>query len=137
MLNRRIMMQLTMAGLADVLSQAADAPKTTSRSKPVFEQALPDIDMKNWVMTASEVHYNPGETSTAHQHAGFVAGYVLEGEVRFQLKGQAEKIVRTGEMFFEPPGSIHQVSGNASPTKPARMLALIFAEHGAQLTRPA
>jgi quercetin dioxygenase-like cupin family protein len=62
---------------------------------------------------------------------------VLEGEIRFQLRGQPEKTFRAGEMFFEPPGSVHQVSANASSSKPARLLALIFAEQGAQLTKPA
>jgi quercetin dioxygenase-like cupin family protein len=84
-----------------------------------------------------EVHYGPGVASPVHRHPGFVLGYVLEGTVRFALKGQPERVVETGQMFYEPPGSVHQVSSNASNEKPARLLALIFAERGEQLTRPA
>jgi hypothetical protein len=39
-------------------------------------------------------------------------------------------------MFFEPPGSTHEVSRNASQTAPARLLAMIFAKKGATLTLP-
>jgi quercetin dioxygenase-like cupin family protein len=40
-------------------------------------------------------------------------------------------------MFYEPPGSIHQVSANASATKPARMLAMVFAKKGVPRSMPA
>lgn len=86
---------------------------------------------------ALEVRYGPGEASAPHQHAGFVVGYVLEGEIRFQLKGGPERKLAAGEMFYEPPGAVHQVSANASATKPARILALIFAAEGEVLTKPA
>jgi hypothetical protein len=39
-------------------------------------------------------------------------------------------------MFFEPPGSTHEVSNNASAAEPAKLLAMIFAKKGAQLTMP-
>jgi hypothetical protein len=39
-------------------------------------------------------------------------------------------------MFYEAPGSTHEVSRNASDTKPARFLALIFAKKGSTLTTP-
>jgi hypothetical protein len=40
-------------------------------------------------------------------------------------------------MFFEMPNDLHSVSRNASDTKPARFLALLFAEKGKALTTPA
>ena len=39
-----------------------------------------------------------------------------------------------GEAFFEPPGSEHLVSENASTTEPASLLAIFVADDGAQLT---
>ena len=94
--------------------------------------------MKGWAANAIEVTYEPGESSKPHQHAGYVLGYVLEGEVRFQLRGgEPERVYKTGEMFYEPPGSVHQVSGNASKTQRARLLAIITAPSDAPLTKPA
>ena len=98
---------------------------------------LPDGSHQNWAVTALEVSYKGGENSHPHQHAGFVLGYVLEGEFRFGLRGQPERVLKVGEIFYEPPGAVHQVSGNASQTKPVRILALIFADKGATLTKPA
>jgi hypothetical protein len=40
-------------------------------------------------------------------------------------------------MFMEPPGSVHEVSRNASQTEPARLLALNFAKKGLPATTPA
>ena len=44
------------------------------------------------------------------------------------------KVYKAGESFFEPPGSRHLVSANASATQEARLLAVIVAEDGARLT---
>ena len=33
-------------------------------------------------------------------------------------------------MFYEPPGSTHQVSRNTSKTEPAKLLAMIFVKKG-------
>ena len=42
-----------------------------------------------------------------------------------------------GETFFEPPGSTHLISENASKTEPASLLAIFVADTGAQLTHGA
>jgi quercetin dioxygenase-like cupin family protein len=130
MIDRRKM--ITIAAAA-----AAQTPPAAGAAKQFFKQALPDVQLKGWMANAIEVTYGPGEASNPHQHAGFVLGYVLEGEVRFQLRGEPERVVKTGEMFYEPPGSVHQVSGNASKTQRARILALILAPGDIPLTKPA
>lgn len=38
------------------------------------------------------------------------------------------------QSFFEPPGSTHMVSANASTTEPAELIAVFVADEGAQLT---
>ena len=53
-----------------------------------------------------------------------------------KISGQAERVYKTGEMFYEAPGATHEVSKNASSTEPAKLLALIFAKKGATLTTP-
>jgi quercetin dioxygenase-like cupin family protein len=44
------------------------------------------------------------------------------------------KVYHAGDAFFEPPGSEHRISENASATEPASMLAVFVAERGAHLT---
>ncbi len=132
MQNRRQMMQL-----ATVLLAASPAAQGDAVVKKLAEQALPDGSYKNWQMNALEVSYAAGGESNAHMHAGFVVGYVLEGEIRFGIKGQPARVLKAGEIFYEPPGAVHQVSANASKTKPARLVAFIFADKGATLSKPA
>ena len=51
-----------------------------------------------------------------------------------KVSGQEEKTNRPGEMSYEPPGSTHEFSNNASESQPVKLLALIFAKKGTQLT---
>jgi quercetin dioxygenase-like cupin family protein len=79
--------------------------------------------------------YAPGAKSEKHHHAGSVFAYVLSGAIRSQSSGtSAAKVYAAGESFFEPPGSEHLVSENASATEPATLLAVFVADDGAQLT---
>lgn len=117
----------------------AQDPQSASPSPsrgPVFQQDMPNITMDDWQVTVSEVDFPAGRAGRVHHHAGFVLAYVLEGAIVSKVSGQAEKTYHKGEMFFEPPGSTHEVSNNASQTEPARLLAMIFAKKGATLTSP-
>ncbi len=102
----------------------------------VFKHDLPNLTMDDWEVTVSTVDYAPGRVGKVHHHAGFVLAYVLEGNVVTKISGQEERTYKAGEMFYEPPGSTHEVGRNASETQPAKLLALIFAKKGAQLTMP-
>jgi quercetin dioxygenase-like cupin family protein len=101
--------------------------------KTVFSGKLPNVPGKS--LTAVVVSYTPGEKSAQHRHAGSVFAYVLSGAIRSQnsVTGPA-RVYKTGESFFEPAGSVHLVSENASTTKPASLLAIFVADNGAQLT---
>jgi quercetin dioxygenase-like cupin family protein len=103
---------------------------------PVFKHDLPNLTLDDWEVTVSYVDYEPGRVGQTHHHAGFVLAYVLQGAIVTKISGQEERTYRTGEMFFEPPGSTHEVSNNASATEPAKLLAMIFAKKGVQLTTP-
>jgi quercetin dioxygenase-like cupin family protein len=137
--DRRRFLEACLAGailsLSPTGSNAAGAAETTA--KEVFQHDLPDLMMSGWQVSVAEVTTPPGVVDPRHQHPGFVLGYVLEGDLRFQVAGQPETVIHTGEMFYEPPGSVHAVSASASPTKPVRFLALILAEKGKALTTPA
>jgi quercetin dioxygenase-like cupin family protein len=74
--------------------------------------------------------------SPKHVHPGFILGYILDGELRFQLEGEHEKVLSAGDVFYEAPGSIHLLSSSASTIRPARILALAFGEKGKEITKP-
>lgn len=60
------------------------------------------------------VELPPGDAGTPpHRHSGPVFGYMLEGEMVFELEGEPERIIRAGEAFWEPGGDvIHYQAGN-------------------------
>jgi quercetin dioxygenase-like cupin family protein len=63
--------------------------------------------------------------------------YILTGRIRSQNSATGPaRIYKAGETFFEPPGSDHLVSENASASEPASLLAIFIAEDGADLTKP-
>lgn len=133
--TRRNALAAAFALLAEASARSQSNSGAAGRG-PVFQHDLPNVNMEDWQVTVSEVPYTPGRVGQAHHHAGFVLAYVLEGSVVTKISGQPERVYKTGEMFYEPPGSTHEVSKNASSTEPAKLLALIFAKKGETLTRP-
>jgi quercetin dioxygenase-like cupin family protein len=123
-----------------VESRSATEPETQGAERAaadlVFKHDLPNLTMDDWEVTVSTVDYAPGRVGKVHHHAGFVLAYVLEGNVVTKISGQEERTYKPGEMFYEPPGSTHEVSRNASESQPAKLLALIFAKKGVPLTMP-
>jgi quercetin dioxygenase-like cupin family protein len=102
-------------------------------TKVVRSEKLPNVPGKN--LTAVVVNYAPGAKSLSHHHAGSVFAYVLSGEIRSENSATGPaKVYKAGESFFEPPGSEHLVSENASATEPASLLAVFVADDGAKLT---
>jgi quercetin dioxygenase-like cupin family protein len=101
--------------------------------RPVASEKLPNVPGKS--ITAVVVTYAPGGKSGSHRHAGSVMAYVLSGAIRSENSATGPaKVYKAGESFFEPPGSAHLVSENASATEPASLLAVFVADDGAQLT---
>jgi quercetin dioxygenase-like cupin family protein len=136
MITRRQTLLATFALLYQHIAALDRQHPSPSAQGWVFQHDLPNITMDDWQVTVSEVDFPPGRVGRVHHHAGFVLAYVLEGAIVSKVSGQAEKTYHKGEMFFEPPGSTHEVSNNASETAPARLLAMIFAKKGASLTLP-
>jgi quercetin dioxygenase-like cupin family protein len=73
----------------------------------------PSIPEGAEVMTVL-IQFPPGDPGTPpHRHPGPAFGYMLEGEMRFELEGEPERIIRAGETFWEPGGDvIHYQDGN-------------------------
>ncbi|MET7671850.1 cupin domain-containing protein [Micromonospora luteifusca] len=67
---------------------------------------------------------DPG--SPPHRHSGPVFGYVLEGEMIFELEGEPERVIKAGEAFWEPGGDvIHYQAANNLPDRTTKFLAVM------------
>jgi quercetin dioxygenase-like cupin family protein len=113
--------------VANGASQNRAAPRT-------FAHALPRMDGANLKVTVVEVVYAPGQSSRPHSHPCPVIGYVAEGAIRFQVKGEPETVYKAGESFYEAPNGVHLVSANASDKEPAKLIAYFTCDHETPLT---
>ncbi|MBN6776673.1 cupin domain-containing protein [Pseudomonas granadensis] len=114
---------LLAAALAFGLSTAAPAHDPSEKVTVLQEQLLKNAPGKKAMMI--EVDYQPGQSSIAHKHDGTAMAYVLEGEVISQVKGEQPITYKKGQYWYEPAGSEHLVSKNASQSKPARLLVFM------------
>ena len=117
---------LLLAGVF-LLSANAAAEETSapvSKVTQIFDRELPNVPGKS--MRAVLVEYGPGAASPSHRHpnSAFIYATVLEGEIRSKVNDDPEHTYKAGESWTEQPGDHHQVSANASDTKPARLLAI-------------
>jgi len=120
-------------------SGEAQQPAAPAPAQPLAQRDAPAVNLEGWQMTASEVSYAPGRMSGRHRHPGFVIGYVLEGQYLFAVNDNKPVTLSPGQMFFESfdqPGEVHAISGNASKTQPAKILAIVFHKKGDPVTIP-
>ena len=83
-----------------------------------------------------EVDYKPGQSSIAHKHEGTAMAYVISGAIISQVKGEKAITYKAGEYWYEPAGSEHLVSKNASATKPAKLLVFMVLSPGRKSVDP-
>ncbi|MER7079559.1 Cupin domain-containing protein [Saccharopolyspora kobensis] len=78
------------------------------------------------------VEFPPGDPGTPpHRHSGPAFGYVLDGEMVFELEGHPACVVRAGEVFWEPGGDvIHYQDGNNRDDIPVRFTVTMLCEPG-------
>jgi quercetin dioxygenase-like cupin family protein len=125
-------LSVTMMATVPAMAQQA-APATTVT--PLLKQLLADVPGREVMVITLDIP--PGGGSAPHRHPGHhVFGYVLEGSYKLKLDQGDEKILTKGQAFYEAPGQLHAVSGNASATEPAKVLAVIVAESGKPVTVP-
>ena len=113
-----------LAALALTVSAAAIAQKGPSEKVTVLQDhLLKNVPGKKALMI--EVDYEPGQSSIAHKHEGTAMAYVISGDIVSQVKGEQPVTYKAGQYWYEPAGSEHLVSKNASATQPAKLLVFM------------
>jgi len=86
-----------------------------------------------------ELNIPPGRVAPGpgHRHPGPVLGYVVEGQMRFAINGDPEKVLPVGGTFFEPSGAVHTTNGSARTDGPTRAVVFMLVPKGSPLTAPA
>lgn len=133
---RKLIAALALAGMT-ALSATATAADGNAKITLVYQHELPNVPGKS--IKAVLVEYGPGGSSPAHRHAdsAFIYATVLQGAIQSQVNDGPVKVYHAGESFSELPGDRHSVSANASPSEPARLLAVFVVDTAeANLTIP-
>ena len=102
--------------------------KSPDKVATLRAEILPKGDYRNAAIVT--VEYAPGGETRKHRHDVAIFAYVLEGSVESQLGNQELKTYKKGDTWYEPPGTIHAVSRNASSTQPAKLLVFAVGEEG-------
>ncbi|MGW0203210.1 cupin domain-containing protein [Nonomuraea sp. NPDC003201] len=97
----------------------------------LLQEQHPTVPEGACSMTAL-IELPPGDPGTLpHRHAGPVFGYMLEGEMIFELEGEPERVIRAGEAFWEPGGDvIHYQAANNLPDTWSRFVVVMLCAPG-------
>lgn len=143
-MDRRAVLQAGLTTLAGAVAKVelsaasgggTQAPATTQSRAIGVHPLAPALD--GWQGNMLEVTYPPGVVSAAHQHPGPTFGYVVRGKIKWAINGEPARILEAGQSFFEPMGSVHSTSANASDTEPATISVVILSRPGEPLSKPA
>jgi quercetin dioxygenase-like cupin family protein len=119
-MNRALIAALVLSAIP-ALAIAGDFPPL--KREPVLEEALPSSNPQVKLVRGARIRFAPSQPSGLHRHPVSVAGVVTAGSFVFKREGEAEKIIKTGDAFFEPAGVITERFDNASSTEPAEIVA--------------
>lgn len=115
--------------MSDVMEKLMTAMTVIQSVKP------PHITEGADAMTAI-IEWGPGDKGAPpHRHPGGPCfGYVLEGEMLFELEGEAPRVIKAGEAFWEPGGDvIHYSDGNNREDIPLRFLVTMLCQPGVDM----
>ncbi|WP_232326496.1 cupin domain-containing protein [Microbispora sp. ATCC PTA-5024] len=82
------------------------------------------------------VELPPGDPGpTPHRHSGPVFGYMLEGEMLFELEGGKPYTIKAGEGFWEPGGDVvHYKAANLRDDITSRFVVFMLCAPGVPMT---
>lgn len=118
------------AALAVVPPAAAQQqpPSSPVTRTDLLRHTLPPGEFRD--VQAIVIELQPGAAAPKHRHDVAVVAYVLEGIVENQFDGGAVQIHKTGESWWESPGTVHDTARNASTVARARLLVVYIGEAG-------
>jgi len=110
------------------MSAAGDnaAARPRAQQHPIACEKLPNVPGKS--ITTVLVEFPPNAFTPRHRHPGSVTAYVIKGMLRSQLNDGPIGTFGPGGTWFEPPGTIHSMVENPSPTEPAEIMAIFVAD---------
>ena len=113
---------------------APQLPGPSVTRTELLKRVLPIGDFRN--VQSVVIELGPAAAAPRHRHDVAVLAYVLEGTVENRFDGGATITHKTGESWWEAPGTVHDTARNPSPTARARLLVVYIGEDGKSPTVP-
>ncbi|MGB3484171.1 MAG: cupin domain-containing protein [Mycobacterium sp.] len=111
----------------------SDVMEKLMKAMTVIQSVKPPVIADGADAMTAIIEWGPGDPgSPPHRHPGGPCfGYVLEGEMLFELEGEAPRVITAGEAFWEPGGDvIHYSDGNNRNDVPLRFLVTMLCQPG-------
>ena len=114
-------------------SNANGWPPALQKALTVIQSVTPRFVPADAEVMTLVIEWPPGDPGAPpHRHPGGPAfGYVMEGEMVFELEGESPRVIKAGEAFWEPGGDvIHYQDGNNRTDIPVRFVATMMCAPG-------
>lgn len=128
---RTIALLAAMAILVTAGNVQAQQPPPIKRT--ILQKA--DVPGTNMEVVLGLAEIAPGVNIGRHTHAGPEQGTVIEGELVLLMEGQPDKVVKVGESYQVPTGTVHDAK--AAGDKPVKVIASYVVPKGGPLATPA
>ncbi len=123
---KRTLIALVALSAISAAAIAADFPPL--QRVPVLEEAIPSTNPPVKLVRGARIRFAPRQPTGLHRHPISVVGVVTAGSFIIKKEGEPEKVVKTGDSFFEPAGVTTERFDNASDTEPAEIVAFYLTD---------
>ena len=106
----------------------ADTPFPPLKREPLLEEELPSANPTVRLIKGARIKFAPGQPTGLHRHPISTLGVVTAGSFILQLEGEAARLLKAGDGFFEPAGHTILKVDNASTTEPAEIVCFYLAD---------
>jgi quercetin dioxygenase-like cupin family protein len=96
--------------------------------EPLLEAPLPAANPEVRLIRCARIRFASGQPTGLHRHPMSTCGVVTAGRFRFQIEGEAERELATGDAFFEPAGRTILKFDNASDAEPAEIVCFYLTD---------
>jgi quercetin dioxygenase-like cupin family protein len=137
MLNPRTLSIIAALGLSAIGGAVEPSPAPTPATAPVRTVLERDpTGVPSMEVTMGTAFLPAGAAIGFHTHAGDEFGYILKGPLVLKKKGEPDRILQTGDAFFNARGVVHSLAtlpGNHGGTA----LSVWIIDKGQPLSTPA
>jgi quercetin dioxygenase-like cupin family protein len=127
----KLSLALTLAAAVVAATWGIQSAKAQAPGFTRVELQRRDTSIQGREAVTARAEFIPGGAVGKHTHPGEEIGYVLEGSLQLEVAGAEPVVLKAGDTFFVPAGTVH--AGKNVGTGPAKILSTYVVEKGKPL----